>query len=178
MVNDILKDAALFYKTIEKKKYLITITRKQTTKELTIYFPTENFSHLAGLHYLADIPAVNRRSETVYKEILDGKITYQDIAGSTFIDKIQDRLACFSQMQKILQSDSLYFKSLHGRFKGVEASFVLTTKFASDQFGFLFFAEGNPDYCPCSFFNRDEQREYTKDGTRWTITEFREITKK
>lgn len=175
MGSDILKNAALCFQSLEGKRYRIVIMRKDQTQELTLFFPTQAFHHLSGLHKLKDTPIVQRGAKNVYKEILDGKITYQDIESSAFINDIKERLYFFKQINTILQTDSLFFKSLKGYFKGITASFVMTNILTDKQYGFLFFAKDNTDYLPCSFFNRNEQKEYTRNGVRWTIQSINEI---
>ena len=175
METNILKEAALTYKKIEWKRYLLSIKRKNEVKCLTIFFPKSNFCHLAGLGKLEDIPSVKRKSKIVYREILDEKITYQNIESSIYINQIKERLICFQQIDKILNVDSLYFKSLHGKFKGINADFVLTKKIDETEYVFLFFVQDKEDYLPCSFFSRNEQTEYTKEGTLWQINSICEI---
>ncbi len=176
MEKNILKDAASVYERIKEKRYMLCIKRKGEVKTLTIFFPIANFYHLVGLNKLKDIPIVQRKAKSIYKEILDEKITYQNIENSVYIDQIKDRLFYFQHIEKLLSVNSLYFKSLHGKFKGIEADFVLTTKIDDTEFVFLFFAKEVKDYLPCSFFNRNEQKEYTKEGTLWKIESIREIS--
>ena len=119
---------------------------------------------------------MKRSSENIYREILSQKITYSDINKSEHISEMSDRLIHHKEMFNLLNAKSLYFKSLHGRFKNIPADCVLTNTIAiNERYSFLFMRRSENVYFPCSFFTRNEQREYTKEGTRWTVLSIMEI---
>lgn len=176
---DYLFDAAVFYRDhLLNKRFLITISRKKEQRSLEILFLPEQFYHLIGLHKLTDLPFLSRRSDNIFREILAGKITYQDICKSVHIMEMHDRLIYYKEMLNVLQADSLFFKSMRGRFKGIFSDCVLTRSVNDTAiYSFLFLKQNQDVYFPCSFFTRNEQREYTKEGTRWEIISVIEIVK-
>ena len=154
------------------------VARKNEKRIVEILFLPQHFHHLLGLHKLTDIPMVSKRAaNTVYREILTGKIKYDDIKRSCYICQMTDRLTHYEDIFNILNVKSLFFRSLHGYFKGVNAECVICKSFCDGNFAFLFLAKHQNVYFPCSFFLRNENREYTKDGTRWNIISVNEITK-
>ena len=119
---------------------------------------------------------MRRSSENIYREILSQKITYSNIEKSEHIGEMSDRLIHHEEMFNLLNAKSLYFKSLHGRFKSIPADCVLTnTITVNERYSFLFMKRSESVYFPCSFFTRNEQREYTKEGTRWSVLSITEI---
>jgi hypothetical protein len=131
-----------------------------------------------GLHKLSDLPFLKRSSANIYREILSKKLTYSDVEKSVHISEIYDRLWHYPEMLKVLDADSLFFKSLHGYFKGIASDCVLTRSVENEGvFSFLFLRQSENVFFPCSFFTRHEQREYTKDGTHWNVISITEITK-
>lgn len=128
---------------------------------------------------MTDLPSVKRAATNVYREILSKKLTYDHIKKSKRIAEISDRLIHYKEMLNVLNADSLFFKSLHRRFKGIVADCVLTKCVNKDPlYSFLFLVKNNNVYCPCSFFTRNEKNEYTKEGTHWKIATVEEIYKK
>ena len=176
---DYLYEAAAFYKDhLLNKRFLITVSRKKEQRTLEILFLPQQFYHLIGLHKLTDLPFLSRNAGNIFREILERKITYQDICKSVHVMEMHDRIVYHEEMLNVLKADSLFFKSMRGYFKGIFSDCVLT-RFVDNEpvFSFLFLKQNNQVYCPCSFFTRNEQREYTKDGTRWEILSVVEITK-
>ena len=176
---DYLYEAAAFYKDhLLNKRFLITVSRKKEQRTLEILFLPQQFHHLIGLHKLTDLPFLSRNTGNIFREILERKSTYQDICKSVHVMEMQDRLVYHAEMLNVLKADSLFFRSMHGYFKGIFSDCVLTRSIDNEPvFSFLFLKQNSQVYCPCSFFTRSEQREYTKDGTRWEIISVVEITK-
>ena len=174
---DLLYQSATFYNNnLSNKRFEIIIGRKGQNKRLELLFLPCHFYHLIGLHKLTDIPRLRRSPDNIFREILSGKISYKDIEKSMFLSQIQNRMIYHSDLFNLLNTDSLFFKSLHGKFKGIFADCVLT-KSTEDSLGysFLFLAIHDNIHFPCSFFTRDEMREYTKEGTKWMILSIKEI---
>lgn len=177
--TDYLYEAAVFYKeNLANKRFRIHIRKKDIERSIELLFLPEHFRHLIGLHKLTDLPFLSRPPKHIYHEILSKKLTYSDIGKSEHIGLIADRLLHYREMSDILHADSLFFKSMRGYFKGIVADCVLTKSVSTENlFSFLFLKQNNNVYFPCSFFTRNEQKEYTKDGTNWTIVSIVEIPK-
>lgn len=176
---DYLYESAIFYKEhLVNRRFEIVIKRKHEERVLEVLFLPMHFYHLIGLHKLSDLPFLKRNVTNIYKEILSKKITYSDIEKSDYINEIYNRLVYHEEMLNILNADSLFFRALHGRFKGISADCVLTKSIDDSNYTFLFFKQSQDVYIPCSFFTRSDQIEYTKEGTRWQILSITEISKR
>ena len=180
--RDYLYEAAIFYRdNLANKRFKITISRKLEERSIELLFSPQHFYHLIGLHKLTDLPFLNRATSKIFQEIVSKKLTYSDISKSEHIHDISDRLLYYQEMQNVLNSGSLFFKSLKGKFKGIISDCVLTKSIYNDGnesgFSFLFLKQNQHVYLPCSFFNRNEQKEYTKEGTHWKIISIVEIRK-
>ena len=80
-------------------------------------------------------------------EILSKKLTYSNIDKSEHIGEISDRLTHHREMLNVINADSLFFKSLHGRFKGIMSDCVLTKLIDNESvFGFLFLKQSENVY--------------------------------
>ena len=176
---DYLYQTASFYKdNLANRRFKITVKRKNEELCIELLFLPCHFYHLVGLHKLTDLPFLKRGSENIYREILSQKITYSDINKSEHIHEMSDRLIYHKEMLHLLDAKSLYFKSLHGHFKNISADCVLTNTITmNERYSFLFMSRNKNVYFPCSFFTRNEQREYTKEGTRWTVISITEVIK-
>lgn len=177
--TDYLYEAALFYReNLSNKRFKIFIIRKNKERSIELLFLPQHFYHLIGLHKLTDLPFLKRPTTNIYREILARKLTYFDIVKSKHITEIADRLQYHQEMLNVLHADSLFFKSLHGFFKGIMSDCVLTKSVKNESiFSFLFIRQSENVHFPCSFFTRNEQKEYTKDATHWKIISITEIPK-
>jgi hypothetical protein len=178
--TDYLYEAAVFYKNhLANKRFELSISRKAEKKTLEFLFLPQHLYHLIGLQKLSDLPFLKRPPANIYREILTKKLTYSDISKSKHLCEMTDRLFHYREMLNVLHADSLFFKSLHGYFKGISSDCVLTKSIEQESaFSFLFLKQNQNIYFPCSFFTRNEQKEYTKDGTHWKIISITEIPKK
>ena len=69
-MSDILYDAAMEYKKLERTVYRIIVGRKGYSYPIMLHFPPESFFHLAGLQHLTDLTYPSTNKERIYKEIL------------------------------------------------------------------------------------------------------------
>jgi len=178
--NDLLYQTARFYKDhLNNRTFELTIRKKNCTEHIEIRFTPDSFHHLAGLHKLKDIPQFQRSSSKVFHEILSGKLTYNDISGSAYLPEMMDRLTFHKEMFNIMNMKSLFFKSLHGYFKGIAADCVICSEFSEQPlYSFLFLTRShNALLTPVSFFTRNEKTEYTKNGVIWQILSISEISR-
>ncbi|MGN0587243.1 MAG: PBECR4 domain-containing protein, partial [Oscillospiraceae bacterium] len=76
---DILKNAALVYKEMLNKEYLIIGGKNGRLFSNILQFTAEEFKHCIGLHKLKDIPAIYRSSSAaLFHQILNDKLTVND----------------------------------------------------------------------------------------------------
>ena len=177
--QDILYQTAKFYKEkLSSRHYEIKIQKANREEQIEIRFFPESFYHLVGLHKLKDIPQVQRSARKVFQEILSGKITSNDIVRSQYFTEMEDRLQHHEEIFNIFSIRSIFFKALHKRFKGVTADCVICGEIPDSKlYSFLFFIHSRESFLnPVSFFTRNENKEYTKDGVRWKVVSVADVT--
>ena len=79
---DLLQKCAVAFDRLTGYQYRFTLGRKGKLKEIVLGFDETDFHHLAGLHKLKDINIARDNRQTVFRDILSGRITYQTIEKS------------------------------------------------------------------------------------------------
>lgn len=98
------------YHRLMQKKYRIKIDDSSNPAKNTIFtfeFLPENYHHLAGLHYLTDLPRVSNpqvRKDRFFRQLARGTISESLIMSSIFYHKIAPRIATFGTIEEILAS--------------------------------------------------------------------------
>lgn len=110
-MSDILYDAAIEYKKLERTTYRIIVGRKGYSYPIVLHFPPESFFHLAGLQHLTDLTYPSTNKERIYKEILEKNFTIKDIQKSIFYDKwfVEERLSSFVHLKDVIEGDSITY---------------------------------------------------------------------
>lgn len=126
---DKLQNIALNYRYLLDKRYFFEIARKQKSVQFILSFEKSDFSHLAGLHKLTDIAAVQGEPKKgkIFDNIVYGGISYDLIKHSRFYDQIKCRLDQLEYLEKILDSNQIVFKYLekNNLLSRIEADFLL-----------------------------------------------------
>lgn len=110
-MQDILYEAALKYEGMLNKGYSITLGRKGKTYNIELRFNKSDFFHLVGLQHLTDITFSSKNKERVYKDILKGKVTENQIKKSIFYEKyyIFERIIYLKRLEEMLDSNKCVF---------------------------------------------------------------------
>ena len=110
-MSDILYNAAIEYKKLEKTVYKIIVGRKGCSYSIMLHFPPESFFHLAGLQHLTDLTYPSTNKERIYKEILKKKFTVKDIEKSIFYSRwfVEERLNSFNYLKDMIEGDSITY---------------------------------------------------------------------
>jgi len=175
---DKLFEVANYYKeNLEGRKFLLKAAKKGKVIDLEIIFSAEHFKHLVGLHKLNDIPSMQRKSEILYRQILEGKTKYDDIRCSKHLSEMGDRLEVFNKLKETLLSPNLMLKSSHGRFRGVTADFLLVQQ--KDKNNIHLFLKGDNEgiVIPVTYFQRQDNVYLRTDSARWTVLSVEEVKK-
>ena len=176
---DKFQEAAQYYKeNLENKEFLIKAGKKQNTIEMVLKFDANNFKHLLGLHKLKDLPIHNNTSVYIYKQALDGDLTYEQISKSDYFKDIEPRFKYFSYIKEIVLTSKILQKSRKGMFYSIKAD-ILITKNIDLCFINIFGKKLNKDdvVVPVSFFPSDTPHYYAGESNRWTILSVEEIQK-
>lgn len=176
-MSDILYDASIEYGSLKDVIYKIVVGRKGKSYILMLHFPPESFFHLAGLQHLKDLTFPSKNKERIYKEIVSGNLTMEDVRKSVFYDKwfIEERLQNFHFLEQMIESNSITYLINARRYityTDIKADY-LCEYFLDNEVLYLFLVkEHNPKFeneCKgCSFF-RKHRYDYTQ-GTAKTTT--------
>ncbi len=98
---DLLQKCAIAFERLTGYQYRFMLGRKGKLKEIILGFGETDFHHLAGLHKLKDISIARENRQTVFRDILAGRITYQTIEKSIFFNESGLRLETFQWSEQI-----------------------------------------------------------------------------
>lgn len=177
-MSDILYDAAMEYKKLERTVYRIIVGRKGYSYPIMLHFPPESFFHLAGLQHLTDLTYPSTNKERIYKEILKKNFTEEDIRKSIFYEKwfVEERLNSFIYLKDMIEGDSITYLINAKRYIAyiaIKADYLCEHKVSLDiLYLFLVMERYHPIFkneCKgCSYFKRHDY-DYTI-GTSKTTT--------
>lgn len=125
---DLLQQCAQEFERLLEIEYHITAGRKGKTVAFTISFARSDFHHLAGLHKLRDNAKIGRgRRESVFLDILEGKLSLAQIQRSAFYPEMEPRLIYLAHLEAFLDSNELIFRynSKMQPFSKIEADYLL-----------------------------------------------------
>lgn len=177
---DALQLCAQAYAELCDYTYHCTIARKNTSSELIFSFSAYEFRHLAGLHQL-HYPRLHTNSERLFKEILAGKLTLDDLKKASNweeqAEKVLSRLNALSRLQQLMDGFLLIYE-----FSGAKLAYQIPpirTKIEADYLikfeleegkTFYFSVKEKNTYCGRSIFVNDE-RDYSIGQTKFTVLE-------
>ena len=104
---DLLQEVATGYAELFDKDYIYTL---QNELEVKVYFAPKHFHHLIGFHKLRDIDVLNKAQNSVtyiFKNIIKGRIKYDDIKKSESFKEIEHRLMHFRQIKSIIEFEKV-----------------------------------------------------------------------
>ena len=152
-------------------EYRILIAHKNNQVELKITFNPIDFHHLMGLGKLKDLRIHRDNRTDVFKKILSGKITYDTIRQSKYIQEIENRFEPLSHLEELLDSNYLTFRYRleNNPTSTIIAEYLLSVEFKSnDVYIFLDKKEKSENYFCRSFFPKTN-KDYTTGQTKYTM---------
>ena len=178
-MGDILTSANA-YSNLLDIEYQLILGRKNKTAALSIFFDESQFFHLAGLQYLTDrVTILFGDRAQLFKRILSGKITSQQIESSFFYPEIQDRIDFLAYLESIMDSNKTIFKynPKLELFSAIQADFLMKNEIKMRNiFTFLSFDKITGKYFCRSFFPQTD-KDYSERQTTWTLLYKKKINK-
>ena len=174
---DILQETALKYQSILRKQYFFEIAKKQNMRRFVLSFEKADFFHLAGLHKLKDVTAMQteKNKGVIFNNIVNGM--YDNIEKSIFFGHIKKRLLYLGNIERLLDSNQIIFQYLENRVNGsyIKADYLMESTKESDII-FIFLNDRNrsygeqdiPQMCCRSFFPM-EKLDYSKNQPVYTL---------
>lgn len=101
---DKLKECLIIFESMLGKDYYLSLENGLTIK---VFFARKHFHHLLGLHKLIDIPPLvanksKNTTTTIYNNIYNDRITYDQICKSAFWSDISERFDYFSNLNTLM----------------------------------------------------------------------------
>lgn len=167
-MDNLVLAAEYYREKLENKKFHLQIGKKGTVLEFDITFGAEHFKHLIGLHKLKDLPQVQRKSEIIYRQILDGKTTLTDISKSKDYAEIQSRIDNFCQIDNILFKGKTAVKSLKGCFNTINADYMLSLH-ENDYFHLFLKCKNATFALPVTFIVQHNNKYLQNSPNQWSV---------
>lgn len=169
---DLLLKYATTFKKLMNFQYCFTLGRKGKLKEIVLGFSETDFHHLVGLHKLKDIDTARANRSFVFRDILEGHITYDTLMKSAFIDEILSRLQTFPKLEALLDNDQLVFRYNKKQYpySAIESEFLLKMGDGTIlDISFLFLDKSDQGVYFCRSFFPMERIDYTKEQMQYTL---------
>ena len=110
---DLLRESAIEFAKLFKRYFTYTL---DDGSSFNLFFAPHHFHHLLGLQKLADKPEIQvnlpkgNSAAYIFKKILTGKITLEDIKTSKYFNEIELRLRHFKQINRIAETTEIIFE--------------------------------------------------------------------
>lgn len=172
--------AAIEYGKLLTVGYHIVLGRKGKEYHIQLRFPYDSFFHLIGLQHLTDLTYPSTNKERIYKEIVEGHLTYETISKSQYFQKfwIKERIEYLSCLENILDSCELAFlinPKEYVKYTKMRADFLFEYNFSLEESIILYLfvvKESSPQICNeckgCSFF-RKHGIDFRRGASKTTV---------
>lgn len=153
-------------------EYRFILGRKGKLTEIVLRFSNTDFHHLAGLHKLKDIAIARANRSTVFRQILEGRITYETLAKSQFLSQVQSRLNSLPHLESLLDGNQIVFrynKKIYP-YSMIESEYLLKLGDGTIlNITFLFLSQSEQEIYFCRSFFPMERIDYTKGQMQYTL---------
>lgn len=175
---DKLQECAKSFENLLDKKYHIIIGRKGKSVDMELAFDIVDFHHLVGLHKLKNLRLSRGNREKVFKDILDGHISFSDIEQSPHFNQIRNRIEPFSNLENILDDNRLIFKynEKENSFSLIQAEYLLSTPYKSNDIYVFLDRKGTGNQFFCRSFFPKENKDFTIRQPAYTLLFKEKIT--
>lgn len=143
----------------------------------TVAFKKNHFYHLIGLHKLTDIAQLQKTqynsANSIYRNISNGHIAFEDIIKSTHYNEIEDRLKFFTDIDSIIQSKVIIdfdYTKVHQT--NLLSNYILFKDYGEMKAhcGFAYDRSGKDLYYPETFFVQDNDY-YIKNQDIYSVVD-------
>lgn len=170
----LLLDAAIAWKRMLDKSYLITIGHRNVERNIYLAFEPVDFDHLSGIQHADDIdfklPRRKYRGDKLMDAVISGKLDASQIEKSVNWNLIEDRLLALIQIEQILDSPFVIYEFANYKLRfhtPIRAAYCIYNE--SIQCGvFLFIDKEGQRYFGKSILGKSIY-DFTQNQTSWTI---------
>lgn len=165
-----IRDCVNAFLPLLDMEYEIVLGRKGVAVTLRITFDKKDCFHLMGLQYLVDRPQLNRDRGKVFDEIVAGDITIEQVEGSDFYKKIEERVNFLPLLEPLLDSNDTIFKYSRkaNMYSMIEADYLMKNHMEKKNL-YLFLSHGTDDKYFCRSFFPEGKKDYTKNQASFTM---------
>lgn len=176
---DVLSEAAKLFENLINVEYNIILGKRGELTELILDFEKADFFHLVGLQYITDMPQLKKKRDLIFDNIINGKITNEQISKSVHYEKMRKRLNDFLSFEKILDSNEIVFKynKKYSSFSSIDADYLMKT-IVNKRTSYIFTSSDKKrkgQMCISFFFN--DKCDYTRNQTSMTMLYKKKIYK-
>jgi len=145
----------------------------------TVAFKKNHFYHLIGLHKLTDIAQLRKTqynsSSSIYRNILNGNIVFNDIVKSSHYSEIENRLKFFTDIDSIIKSKVIIdfdYTKVHQT--NLLANYILFKDYGKMKahYAFAYDRKGKDLYYPETFFVQDNDY-YIKNQDIYSVIDIK-----
>ncbi|MGN0606937.1 MAG: PBECR4 domain-containing protein [Oscillospiraceae bacterium] len=179
----LLLETAENFKKMFNIKYDILLGKKNREVNIIITFRSVDFHHLAGLHYIKDLPELKQSREKIFEAICTDSNLRNKIYNSEFYTEIEDRIIALNQIEKLFDSDNLIFNYdyKNNKMSKIRADFLIQSVDNNQLITYIFGEKSSHDknstskevYCKSIFHKSD--MDYTKFQSKYTVLKFKKI---
>lgn len=174
VLNDVLYQAALVWKTLTEYSYVFTYGYKKQLRTINLTFSMEDFPHLAGFQYLKDLSLPRYNASKIVDKILEHKITCEQVSkGVQYVEMVKPRLEALVRLKDILENDFRLFSYMPRMYPfttTIKADYLISSHL--DFVNFVFIIQSSCgdvarcDYLCCSAFTKGERDYETNQRMR------------
>ncbi len=140
---DMLKQAALAYKDLLDKEYLIAVGKNNIKRSYVVQFTANEFKHICGLHKLKDNNDIYRSSSVfLFRKIIHGNITARDIEKSKWFPEIEERIKNTAYLEEYFDRFTEIYDWMpqQSKFSKIDADLMIPIRSAvsKDQESYIF----------------------------------------
>ncbi|MCI8980220.1 MAG: hypothetical protein HFE52_06090 [Clostridia bacterium] len=147
--------------------------------DFTVAFNKSHFYHLIGLHKLTDIAQLKKSqynsANSIYRNIMNGHIKFNDIVKSLHYNEIASRLQFFTDIYNIVNSKVIIdFDYTKVQRTSILANYILFKDYGEMKAhcGFAYDRNGKDRYYPETFFVQDNDY-YIKNQDVYSVVDIK-----
>lgn len=149
-------DSVQAFQKLLQTEYRFVLGRKGRQTVFALRFDKAHCLHLMGLHYLKDVPALNKKRSMVFDDLAAGKIAHELVERSIYYDQVAERIHYMPLLEALLDSNDTIFKYNERVQKNskIRAKFLLKNHMEGRNLFFLLIETARKNISAVHFFRK------------------------